>query len=264
MQPAARYAEAPSRKPVRDREALRDEVSRIRMAICTTDSGLPLAEDRFREATLVAERAARPGAELAAVWQAVIDGRLDPCAEGGSTGHRYLVARAGSDPSSPSRPLSRIETAVVIRVLDGQQQKVVAAELRIASSTASKWYTLGLHKMRIAGGPIPLPLVIAAQAWASAKTPPVNARSAAFEHEGAQYFVLTVPKPTVTAQDSLTASECEVARFLVEGESRSEIAARRQTSAQTVACQLRCVFAKWRLTGRCALIRRAVELGWLQ
>ena len=52
--------------------------------------------------------------------------------------------------------------------------------------------------------------------------------------------------------------------WLIEGESRWEIAARRETSAQTVACQVRGIFSKWRLTGRYALIRRAVDLGWFR
>jgi DNA-binding NarL/FixJ family response regulator len=68
----------------------------------------------------------------------------------------------------------------------------------------------------------------------------------------------------VTAQEDLTPAECEVARFLVEGESRWDIAARRRTSAQTVACQIRGIFSKWRLTGRYALIRHTVELGWMR
>jgi DNA-binding CsgD family transcriptional regulator len=43
-----------------------------------------------------------------------------------------------------------------------------------------------------------------------------------------------------------------------------EIAELRQTSIQTVACQIRGIFAKYRLTGRYALIRRGLELGWFR
>ena len=158
--------------------------------------------------------------------------------------------------------MTRVETDVLVRVLCGDQQKVIASDLKVACSTASKWYTRALTKMHLRGGPIPLPLVIAAQAWAAGEEPAVNARSATFEHDGARYFVLSVPKPAILDQGTLTPAECEVARLLAEGESRWDIATRRDTSAQTVACQIRGIFAKWRLTGRYALIRRAVALGW--
>ena len=258
MEPATRYQPAPQRDPARD------DVSGIRIAIRPVDFLPPLARDVFTDATLAAERAALPGVDCGSVWQSVMDRRLTVCAEGASDGHRYVVARALRDTAVPSGPLSRIETAVLVRVLWGEQQKLVAAELGIACSTASKWYTLALAKMRLSGGPIPLPLVIAAQAWASGQNPPVDARGATFEHDGAEYFVLSVPKPVIHSGSPLTPAECEVARCLVEGESRWEIAARRATSAQTVACQIRGVFGKWRLTGRYSLIRRAVDLGWFR
>ncbi len=173
-----------------------------------------------------------------------------------------MVTRVIDDAALGSSPLSRIETAVLVRVMWGEQQKLVAAELGIACSTASKWYTTALGKTGLAGAPIPLPLIIAAQSWASGKEAPVLARSATFEHEGVSYFVLSVPKPVVGPDGALTPAECDVARYLVEGETRWDIAARRHTSAQTVACQIRGIFSKWRLTGRYALVRRAVELGW--
>jgi DNA-binding NarL/FixJ family response regulator len=259
MDPGAPYQQA-----TLNREPARDEGSGVRIVIRRGEI-VPLPpRDTLSSASAAAERAARPGVDLAALWQAVMDRRLSVCADGGSPGRRYVVARASDDAARPSSPLSRIETAVLVRVLGGEQQKHVAAELGIACSTASKWYTQALAKMQLTRGPLALPLVIAAQAWASDQNPPVDARSSHFEHEGSRYLVLSVPKPRVTAQGSLTPAECEVARFLVEGETRWDIAARRATSAQTVACQIRGVFSKWRLTGRYGLIRHTVELGWLR
>jgi DNA-binding CsgD family transcriptional regulator len=257
MQPGPHVHQAPRR------DATRDDVSGIRIAVLPAEFlPTPPAREPFLEAALAAEREALPGADLASIWQSVLDRQLALCAEGDTTGHRYVVARVSRDPSISSGTLSRIETAVLVRVLWGEQQKLVAAELGIACSTASKWYTMALSKTRLAGSPIPLPLIIAAQAWASGKNAPVLARAAVFDHADGQYLVLSVPKPVVSSQGTLTPAECEVARYLVQGESRWEIAARRETSAQTVACQIRGIFSKWRLTGRYALIRRAVELGW--
>jgi DNA-binding NarL/FixJ family response regulator len=226
---------------------------------------LPLVGKRpLPEAALDADATAAPAGDLASLWQDLMDRRLNVSSAGSGPRREHVLTRTAAEPGTLSGPLSRIETAVLVRVLYGEQQKAVASELGIACSTASKWYTRALAKMHLTGGPIPLPLVIAAQAWASGQRPPVNARFAAFDHEGARYFVLSVPKPAIPEPAWLTPAECEVARLLAEGESRWEIAARRGTSAQTVACQIRGIFAKWRLTGRYALIRRAVDLGWFR
>jgi DNA-binding NarL/FixJ family response regulator len=247
------------------RPAARDDVSGVHVAP-TRSTGLLIAPalDPLPAAAVAAERSARPGADLAAIWQAIMDRRLTVCGDGATSGGRYLLARANDDAPLSSHPLSRIETAVLVRVLWGEQQKLVAAELGIACSTASKWYKLALAKLRLTRGPLPLALVIAAQAWASGQSPPVNARDCRFEHDGERYLLLSVPRPVVTLHTPLTPAECEVARFLVEGESRWDVAARRGTSAQTVACQLRGIFSKCQLAGRYALIRRAVDFGWFR
>jgi DNA-binding CsgD family transcriptional regulator len=215
------------------RTAVRDDISGVHIAPMRP-SGLLLAPtlDPLSAAAVAAERSARPGADLAAIWQAIMERRLIVCGDGATSGGRYLVAGAAGD--------------------------------TYRSATASKWYKLALAKLRLTRGPLPLALVIAAQAWASGKNPPVNARDGGFEHDGARYFVLSVPRPVVTLHTPLTPAECEVARFLVEGESRWDVAARRGTSAQTVACQLRGIFAKCQLGGRYGLIRRAVDLGWFR
>ncbi len=254
----------PTQHATHDRQPTQGERPSVRIAVRPVDLVARPDADPFSAVTAAAERSARPGVDLAAVWQAIMDRRLAVCGEGASAGRRYLVARVRSDPSLSSSPLSRIETAVLVRVLGGEQQKHVAAELGIACSTASKWYTMALGKMQLTRGPMALPLVIAAQAWASGQEPQVDARSAHFMHDGSEYLVVSVPKPAVASHGALTPAECEVARFLIEGESRWEIGIRRETSAQTVACQIRGIFSKWRLTGRYALIGHAVILGWFR
>ena len=202
--------------------------------------------------------------DLSSVWQDILDGRLVVLCEGTCPHRSYVFARKSTDIGSPSRPLKRIETAVLVRVLCGEQQKVVAAELGIACSTASKWYTLALSKMNLDRDSIPLPLVLAAQSWGTGDALTVGARSALFEHEGCEFFVLSVPRPSSARGGGLTHAEQAVARILIEGGSRWEIAVLRSTSAQTVACQLRGIFVKFRLTGRYALIRHTAGLGWFR
>ncbi len=220
---------------------------------------LPVA-DSLLAAALEAHDNALPSGDLAIVWQDVLDGRLTFAGEGRGASRHLVLARTTRLP----RALNRVETAILVRVLCGEQQKLVAAELGIACSTASRGYTLALAKLKLCRGLIPLPLVIAAQSWASGSTLPVNARSTVFEREGCEFFLLSVPRPAATGGTGLTHAEEAVARLLVEGSSRGEIAVLRSTSEQTVACQLRGIFSKLRLAGRHALIRHAVEQGWFR
>ncbi len=239
----------------------RDPLALQRLSVVTTGER---TANRLAQAALDADATAAPVGDLASLWQDLMDRRLNLSAAGSGPWRKLVLTRTIAEPGALPGPLTRVETAVLVRVLCGEQQKVVASELGIACSTASKWYTRALAKMHLRGGPIPLPLVIAAQAWASGERPGVSARTAAFEHDGMRYFVLSVPKAVIPDPGTLTPAECEVARLLAEGESRWDIATRRDTSAQTVACQIRGIFAKWRLTGRYALIRRAVDLGWFR
>jgi DNA-binding NarL/FixJ family response regulator len=212
------------------------------------------------------ETAARasPGAVLADLWQDILDTRLVLASEGTGPGGRYVRCRVAQGVPSRGSPLSRVETAVLIRVLDGEQQKAVAVDLGMACSTTSKWHTEALKKLRLNAGPIPLPLVVAAQTWASGKPPPVDARRETIFDEGSEFVVLTVRMPDASADPRLTRAEAEVAQALIEGQSRWEIAARRSTSTQTVACQLRGIFSKLRVGGRCALIKHGLAAGWFR
>jgi len=198
--------------------------------------------------------------DLAVLWQEVLDGRLLFRSEESRAGGRQVVCEVVDAPQE-SR-LTRIETAVLVRVLCGEQQKAVALELGIACSTASKWHGNAREKLLIDAEPIPLPLVVAAQAWATGVTPASARRTASTSEEGKALVIVHLPQVDISAETILTRAEREVAELLVDGHSRLAIAEQRKTSTQTVACQLRGIFAKMQVTGRCGLIRRAVEKGW--
>lgn len=204
----------------------------------------------------------KPAADgLGDFWQDVLDGRNVFYCDGAGPRGRYVVCRV-LESAGLGATLSRLETAVLVRVLGGDQQKAIAAELGIACSTASKWYTQAWEKLALEEGPIPLPLVIAAQSWAAGKTPRVAARRGTIFHQGSQFVVLTVPTPNLAGETLLTRAEREVAVSLVEGHSRGTIAVQRSTSQQTVACQLRGIFSKLDVRGRCALIKHGLDAGW--
>jgi hypothetical protein len=185
-QPTVRELESES-KSESEREG---EVSSVRISLRLTDAAEapdpPPAPPpiTLSEAALAAERTAAPGTNLAALWQGLLDGHLVVCAEGASPRGRYAVVLDTTGVVDQSVPLKRIETAILVRVLQGEQQKLVASELGIACSTASKWNGEALKKLRLVGRPMPLPLVLAAQAWASGTRPAIDARGASFRHGG--------------------------------------------------------------------------------
>jgi DNA-binding NarL/FixJ family response regulator len=221
------------------------------------------ARDPLSDAAIEAAATALPGDCLRDLWQDVLDSRVVYYREGTGPSGRYVLCRVG-ERLPTLEPLSLNETAVLVRVLDGEQQKAIAAELGIACSTASKGYTQAAKKLHLNAGPIPLPLIIAAQSWASRTTPPVDARRATIVHQGDEFVLVTVPAPNLASETRLTRAERDVAQALVEGQSRWEIAARRSTSTQTVACQFRGIFAKLQVGGRCSLIKRGLAAGWFR
>jgi len=201
-------------------------------------------------------------ADLVRSWQDFLDGRL--CFEScdATPSHHRVVARVVAGEEC-SHVLTEIEGMVLSRVLAGEPQKVIAADLGIACSTTSKWFARALEKLRLSRTHVPLPFVVAAQAWAC----PERARMArasqtVFTHQGVSYQVLLMPRPLIAPTVSLTASEREIAQRLLEGDSRRGIAERRATSAQTVASQLGAIFSKLSVRGRYPLIRLALDAGW--
>jgi DNA-binding NarL/FixJ family response regulator len=217
------------------------------------------------EAAIDADAAAPPAADLAALWQDVMNRRFTMHGVANGAGRLRAIVRRQADAASPHGPLTRIETAVLVRVLSGMLQKHVAYDLDIAFSTTSRWYREALAKLHLESGVVPAPLVFAAQSWAAGQTPAVDVRWSNFEFEGQELFLLSMPEPNVPEDIGLTLAEREIASLVIEGRSQSEVAAHRGTSAQTVACQLRAITSKLNLEGRrFALIRRAVELGWFR
>ena len=98
---------------------------------------------------------ASPAAALADLWQDILDTRLVLAGEGTAPAGRYVLCRVAQGVPSRGSPLSRVETAVLVRVLGGEQQKAVAFDLGIAFSTTSKWHTEALKKLRLNAGPFP-------------------------------------------------------------------------------------------------------------
>jgi DNA-binding NarL/FixJ family response regulator len=164
----------------------------------------------------------------------------------------------------PGPVLSPAEESVLTCVLRGAQQKVIAAELRVAPSTASHRLARALRKIGVHHTPVPLELVVAAllaSDVASDAGMVCDARCSRHEEGGEVTYVFSMRRPHMGHVSVLTRAERHVAELLIEGCSRSEIAERRGTAEPTVARQVHAIFSTLRLVGRYELIRRAGELG---
>jgi DNA-binding NarL/FixJ family response regulator len=203
-----------------------------------------------------------PG-NLAMAWDDLARGRLRLCSERMGPERSYVLARLCPAPLSEASPgqspcLEPFEAVLLARLLSGEPQKALAFELRVAASTVSAQLIRALVKLNLSGSPVPLPVVLAAQAWLLG--PAVrDARSLPFEHDGSGYRVFSVPRPKTQRVPRLTRAEQEVARLLIEGHSRVEIAHRRGVSVNTVARQISAIFSSLEVTGRYALVHALVD-----
>ena len=198
---------------------------------------------------------------LAAFWQDLKGGRLKECVEWLGATRSYTIAKVVDPRSGAGLALRAAEEDVLLRILCGEQQKVVSSELGIAHSTTSKRHLHALTKLGLVGRPMPIAVVLAAQCAAQVVVVR-TAKTSTFTHDGSTFVVASVPRPTVHGDTVLTRSEREIFTFLVEGCSRHEIASSRTTSVQTVSCQLRAIFSKLGICGRHAAIRRAAQFDW--
>jgi DNA-binding CsgD family transcriptional regulator len=207
------------------------------------------------DAAVEAEDRGSTGCPLDDAWQDHMRGRLSVWWESVGPNRILLLSRVAAGCGVTSE-----DADILARVLSGEQQKVVACDLGIAPSTISGRYVRALDKLDLTPSTVPVPLVLAAQARVGVGRVPA-ARSAIFESHGRVCKVISVPRPNTAAMTSLTPAEQEVAAWIIEGCSRFEVARRRKTSVHTVARQFHAVFEGERVTGRHALIRRAVALG---
>ena len=224
-------------------------------------SSADVATDPLWDGARAADVGPRSIAEPIDLWAERVAGHLRPYIDRLGAFRSYAILRSVGRGSGICCPLNPAEAAVLSRVLCGEQQKVISTELRIAHSTASKRCAQALEKLELTARTIPLPIAVSAQRAAGVVTA-ADLRYSRFTYEGCEFVVASIPRPKLVARTMLTVSEQEIAQLLVEGRSRWQIAGIRQTSVQTVSCQLRSIFAKFQATGRYGLTRRAAELGW--
>lgn len=211
--------------------------------------------DPVWHAAVDAERRATD-CQLDDIWQDYVRGRLRAIWESIGPERILLIGLVRGD----EKGVDPIDAKIAARIFAGDQQKCVAGDLGLAPSTVSGRYLRALHGLDLKRNNVPLPLILAAQAWLGVVGVPA-AKSAFFKAAGRVCMLVSVPRPFTSSMIGLTPAERDVAQWIIEGCSRFYIAHRRRTSVHTVARQFNAINDALRTTGRYALIRSAVELG---
>lgn len=193
--------------------------------------------------------------DLALVWQLLCKGRLflseSHCSEGRCVA--VLEARAGNPRVRPEH------LCILERVFRGESQKALASELSISGATVAGYCKLALSAISQPRWVSRAPIVLVMAALANGNYPVERARLDSQLDD--QRYLVSVEVPGETFRERLTASEWQVARLSIEGETHAGVARLRGTSERTVANQLASVFAKLKISGRSELRAKAVQEG---
>jgi DNA-binding CsgD family transcriptional regulator len=220
--------------------------------------GSPLTLEEWRRALVAGDEASKTEVELGTVWHDLVRGHTSVAAHFAWDRRLYLLLSTSQEPVRPvlaTRKLTAVESA-----LAGGAVKVAALELGKSSSSLavtarSVFFYMGVSCRLLQA---PAILIIAAHA---ARLGAVPARSSISHGGGADFTVISVPRPELVVDGLLSPAERVVLRAFIDGMPHREIARARGTTPRTVANQLAAIFRKLGGSGRLDLIRRLVVLG---
>jgi DNA-binding CsgD family transcriptional regulator len=177
------------------------------------------------------------------IWSILACGSWSPLSTyAGGSGRRIMFACANPPGMRDPRALSERERAVAERAAFGDANKVIAYELGIAETTVGVLLTRVRRRLRVRSR---AELVRSVRALIDT---PCELRDV-----GGQLVAFCELPGGVRELAGVTAGERKVAELAAAGCSNREIAARRGTSASTVANQLASIYAKLGLQSRAQL-----------
>lgn len=176
------------------------------------------------------------------LWPALANGRWSLLDMVDTDGKSYTVLRENPLPVRSEHRLSERERQVAWLVGRGHHVGLVSYELGLAPSTIRSQLHAAMRKLNIRHQSELCRLVRASETTTSAPTAIDDLK------------LLTLSEPAPLAPASLSSAEREVARLVYEGYANREIAARRHTSARTVANQLASIYRKMGINSRQELV----------
>jgi DNA-binding CsgD family transcriptional regulator len=195
--------------------------------------------------------------DLADLWHELTSGRARIIDTGYSPERCWLLLESRT-PEGATRALNQTKTATLARVLQGEAQKVVADDLKLAVSTVATVCSQGLLAMGSRSLPSRAPLLLMLAAHALLGRRCSSARAVKFISANRELRVVTADRPGLHVRATLTAAERDVVALLLEGHSHEQIGAMRGTANRTIANQLAGIYRKLGVSGRGALIAALV------
>ena len=229
-------------------------VAEVRCALITTDfSQSPMRRCLLTSAVHKLEARRRP-ADLAAIWENLVQGRLvvSQCASSASEGFLWLRRNTQECRRPSARAVSIFEHALL-----GTSQKELAFDTGLSLPSTAGVLKQGAERMglRCTFSKLPVAVPLLAHAVLRPGSVPVEVCADPTQFQ----CWIRVRRRDFTLARLLSRAEYDVACRLLEGWSYEQIAALRGSSVRTVANQLSSTFAKACVSGRFQLLRWTIE-----
>lgn len=167
---------------------------------------------------------------------------------------RCIAVFRRNPPTSRQYGLTPRERTVLVRTLQGERQKLIAAEAKIAASTVANSLKSARVKLGFEDRLDAAPLATLLVANGTENASPYPQRNI-YSIGGGEWYMASSPRPDWSGFPDVTRSERSIALAIIEGQSNTEIARTRDTSVHTVENQVASLFRKVEASGRFDLIR---------
>lgn len=167
---------------------------------------------------------------------------------------RCIVVFRRSPPATRHFPLTAREKAVLVRTLQGERQKLIAFDSKIAPSTVANSLKSARTKLGFEDRLDAAPLATLVLAHGTDNASPAPQRDVYSIGHG-EWYLASSPRPDWSRYPQVTKAERLIAHAIIEGRSNTEIAKERDTSVHTVENQVASLFRKVEASGRFDLIR---------
>jgi DNA-binding NarL/FixJ family response regulator len=219
------------------------------------DYGYPAVErERLRRLAIEADSGSRATADLAEMWQALVEGRLAILDHLSTQERHFLIFEPVVD-GMDERKLNSRQLNFLQRLLLGQPQKGVAIDCRTSASTVAGTLAETLRVFGLNVSASRAPALLSLMLHAHRGQAPIHSGRVSAAVDGERTLcILSIRRLDEVIGSMLSPAEQAVVRLRTDGRSHAEIASIRHTSRRTIANQLASASRKLGVSGRCELL----------